>query len=135
MRILGHLRRDGRHWLAEMPALDGMTQGRSRTDAVRMAANWAESLIGRRGVSVTAEAGPGNTFHVRCSDPAALVGLLLRRRREQAGLSLAEVAHRLGSSSRNAYARYEQGAAMPSVTKLDELLAAVAPDHDLLVGV
>jgi hypothetical protein len=135
MRILGHLRRDGRHWLADMPALDGMTQGRSRAEAVRMAADWAESLIGRTGVHVTAEAGTGDAFHIRCTDAAALVGLLLRRRREQAGLSLADVAHRLGASSRNAYARYEQGGAMPSVTKLDELLAAVAPDHDLLVGV
>ncbi len=135
MRILGHLRRDGRHWLADMPALDGMTQGRSRAGGGTHGGRLGGILIGRRGVSVTAEAGPGDTFHVRCSDPAALVGLLLRRQREHAGLSLADVAHRLGASSRNAYARYEQGGAMPSVTKLDELLAAVAPDHDLLVGV
>jgi len=135
MRILGHLTRDGRHWLAELPALNGMTQGRSRKQVVAMAGDWVASLINSDAVTVQADPGPGDTFHVRCSDPAALVGLLLRRRRQAAGLSLADMADRLGSTSRNAYARYEHGDTMPSVEKLDQLLHAVAPGHDLLVGV
>jgi transcriptional regulator with XRE-family HTH domain len=47
---------------------------------------------------------------------------------------LAEAADRLGARSRNAYARYEQGRTVPTVAKLDELLKAVAPGRDLLVG-
>lgn len=39
---------------------------------------------------------------------------------------------RLGKRSKNAYARYEQGKAMPSVEKLDELLGAIAPDHRIV---
>jgi transcriptional regulator with XRE-family HTH domain len=62
-----------------------------------------------------------------------LIGLLLRRQRQKSGLSLAAVAERLGAKSRNAYARYEQGATAPTVEKLAELLQAIAPDSEILV--
>ena len=51
-----------------------------------------------------------------------MVSLLLQRKRELSGLSLAQVASRLGMKSRNTYARYEQGHSVPSVEKLNELL-------------
>ena len=59
--------------------------------------------------------------------------MLLRRQRECHGLTLSEVAERLGQSSRNAYARYEQGKAMPSVEKLEQLLTAIAPKQKLVL--
>jgi transcriptional regulator with XRE-family HTH domain len=46
---------------------------------------------------------------------------------------LRDVALRLGASSRNAYARYERGEAVPSLDKLDALLKAVSPGSDLVV--
>jgi len=49
-------------------------------------------------------------------------------------LSLADVAKMLGSSSRNAYASYEQGRTEPTLGKFRELLMAVAPDMALTVG-
>ena len=63
-----------------------------------------------------------------------MVSLLLRRQRQQSGLTLAQVAERLEAKSRNAYARYEQGVSVPTVDKLDELLRAIAPDRPILVG-
>ena len=60
------------------------------------------------------------------------LALLLRRQRERQGLTLAEAAERLGQSSRNAYARYEQGKAMPTLEKLEQLLQAVAPDQRIV---
>ena len=61
-----------------------------------------------------------------------MVRLLLRRQREKSGLSLADVANRLGAKSRNAYARYERGTSVPTIEKLDELLQAVSPDQDIV---
>jgi len=40
---------------------------------------------------------------------------------------------RLGAKSRNAYARYEHGASVPTIEKLDELLRAVSPDRDFVL--
>jgi transcriptional regulator with XRE-family HTH domain len=62
-----------------------------------------------------------------------LIRLLLQRRREMSGLSLGEVAQRLGAKSRNAYARYERGQAVPSLEKLDELLRAVSPGSEFVL--
>jgi transcriptional regulator with XRE-family HTH domain len=62
-----------------------------------------------------------------------MISLLLRRQRQKSGLSLKQAAERLGAKSRNAYARYEQGVAVPTVAKLDELLKAIAPDRDIVV--
>jgi transcriptional regulator with XRE-family HTH domain len=62
-----------------------------------------------------------------------MIRLLLQRQRQKSGLSLAEVAHRLGAKSRNAYARYEQGVSVPTIEKLDELLRAIAPDREIVV--
>jgi transcriptional regulator with XRE-family HTH domain len=45
--------------------------------------------------------------------------------REKEGLSLSAAAKRLGASSRNAYARYEQGKSVPSLKKLADLIEAM----------
>lgn len=50
-------------------------------------------------------------------------------------VSLADVATRIGAKSRNADARYEQGTAFPTITKLAELFRAVDPDHELTLTV
>ena len=75
----------------------------------------------------------GLEFEIGASDPRPLIALVLRRQRARSGLSLAQVAARLGSTSRNSYARYEQGGSQPALDKLNELLRAVAPDCDLLL--
>ena len=63
-----------------------------------------------------------------------MVSLLLQRKREMSGLSLAQVASRLGMKSRNTYARYEKGNSVPSVEKLNELLNAVCPQTDIVIN-
>ncbi|MFT4572014.1 MAG: DNA-binding XRE family transcriptional regulator [Hyphomicrobiaceae bacterium] len=135
MLIEGRIVRDGRWFLAEMPLLEGLTQGRTRKEALAMAADWVASLAPVDGVQVSTRMLKGDRFAVECDPPEALVALVLRRRREAAGLSLAEVAARMGAKSRNTYARYEQGVSLPSVTKLAELIRAVDPGHDLALTV
>lgn len=133
MRFEGKLTRDGRFWLAEIPLLDAMTQGRSRREALEMIADWMETMVNRK--DFRAEVHPRNRteFEVSGSNAAAMTALLLRRRREASGASLREVASRLGATSRNAYARYERGDAVPTVDKLDELLKAASPGDDFVI--
>jgi len=82
---------------------------------------------------VQIHAGGGSDFDVSSDDSRAMIRLLLQRQRQKSGLTLAQVAQRLGARSRNAYARYEQGVSVPTVAKLDELLRAIAPGRDLVV--
>jgi len=131
MKIAGRLVKDGRWWLAEMPILDGLTQGKTRTEALAMASDWITTMAADTGMVLTVTEASGDRFFVSADRLDALVGLVLRRKREASGLSLADVARRLGMTSRNAYARYERGGASPSIAKLAELLHAVDPSHEL----
>lgn len=133
MRFAGRVLKVGRHWAVEVPILGVVSQGRTKTDAYEMIADSIESLAGKRGFRIRVHRGKREYFEIDSSDQATLVALLLRRARTKAGLTLADVARRLGAKSHNAYARYEQGRAIPTVQKLTELFSAVSPDRDLVL--
>jgi hypothetical protein len=133
MRFEGKVTRDGRFWLAEIPLLDAITQGRTRREALEMICDWLETMVNRKEFKARVHAGTKNEFEISGTDAAAMTALLLRRRREASGASLRDVASRLGASSRNAYARYERGDAVPTVDKLDALLKAASPDGDFVI--
>jgi Helix-turn-helix. len=126
MRFEGQLRRDGKFWLAEVPILDAMTQGRSRKEALAMIVAWVETMVDRPAFRAEVHARRTPEFELSGSDATAMTALLLRRRRQVSGASLADIAERLGSTSRNAYARYERGDTVPTIEKLDELLRATS---------
>jgi hypothetical protein len=134
MRFSGRAWKDGATWLVEVPALDVMTQGRTKRDALAMIADAVEGFVDRPGFRAEVHVGDGGAIEVGSANAAALTALLLRRRRQASGLTLAEVAARLGASSHNAYARYEQGRAVPTVEKLVELLSVVDDEHDVVIG-
>ncbi len=132
MRFEGRLWKDGQHWLVEVPALNALTQGRSREEAYEMIKDLVETMADKPGFEVTVSSGAGDVFELGANEVRTLVALLLRRQREKSGVTLAEAAERLHQKSRNAYARYEQGRAVPTVEKLEELLRAVAPGREIV---
>lgn len=133
MRLAGRAFRSGRFWAVEVPILDVSTQGRSLAHALAMIADAIESLLPQKGFRASIFPGRDGAFEVGGNDDAALTALLLRRARVRAGLSLAQVAHRLGAKSINAYARYEQGRSVPSVAQLSRLYAAVGLAADFVL--
>ena len=133
MRFHGSIYRDGKFWLAEIPMLDAMTQGATRKEAFIMVEDLLKSLANRSGFTVEVHPGKRGHFEISSPDTRTMTSLLLRRQRERSGLSLAEVAKRLGAKSRNTYARYERGTSAPTLEKLNELLQAVSPGQDLVL--
>ena len=134
MRFSGKIYKYGKYWLAEIPILDLMTQGRTKREAYEMVADMLDTMVNQKDFEITVFKGKKDTFEVGSSDAKYFVRLLLQRKRELSGLSLSQVASRLGMSSRNTYARYEQGKSVPSVEKLNDLLHAVCPDTDIVIG-
>ncbi len=133
MRFVGRVFRAGKYWAIVIPILDIATQGRTRKEAYEMIADAVECLVNKKGFKVRTYGTTGETFEIGASDQSALTALLLRRMRQKAGLSLEEVAARLGSKSPNSYARYEQGRTVPSVEKFAELFSAVAPNREYVI--
>ena len=134
MRFSGKIYKDGKFWLAVIPILDLMTQGRTKREAYEMVADMLDTMVNQKDFEITVFKGKKDTFEVGSSDAKYFVRLLLQRKRELSGLSLSQVASRLGMSSRNTYARYEQGKSVPSVEKLNDLLRAVCPETDIVIG-
>ena len=133
MRFQGSLTRDGKWWLVEVPLFDAMSQGRTRKEAMEMIADWFVTMADQEGFSVEVRSTGKDDFEIGSDDVRTMIRLLLSRQRQKSGLTLAQVAQRLDAKSRNAYARYEQGASVPTIEKLDELLRAIAPDRQLVV--
>ena len=125
MRFSGKVVRVGRFWHIEVPDLNVRTQGHTKKEAYEMIADAIESLVDRDGFQVGVYPGHGDYFEIDANDQATLFAFFLRQQRESSGVRLTEAARRLGQSSPNAYARYEQGKSVPTIAKLDELLAAV----------
>ena len=134
MRFSGKVYKDGKFWLAEIPILDAMTQGHTRKEAFEMAADMLETMVNKEGFQAQIFKRSNGEFEVGSIDSRSMISLLLQRKRELSGLSLSQVAERLGASSRNAYARYEQGRSVPTIEKLNELLGAVCPNTEIVIN-
>lgn len=134
MRFSGKVFKDGDYWLAEIPILDIMTQGHTEKESYNMALDAIKSLINKNDFKVELYKGKNGDFEISSPDSKSLISLLLQRKRELSGLSLSQVAARLGATSRNSYARYEKGNTMPTLGKLSELLRAVDPGADFVIN-
>ncbi len=133
MRFAGRVFKSGRYWAIEVPILTVVSQGRTKKEAFEMIADAIETLVNQPQFKIRVFPGKGEYFEIGASDESTLTAFLLRRERTKSGLTLAQVARKLGSKSINTYARYEQGRSVPTVPKLSELLSAVAPSKDFVV--
>ncbi len=87
MRFSGQICKDGKFWLAEIPILELMTQGRTEREAYEMVADMLESMVNREGFRIEVFRGSDNRFEVGSSETRHMIGLLLQRKREISGLS------------------------------------------------
>ena len=133
MRLSGRVFKVGKSWAIEVPILGVVTQGHTKKEAYEMIADAIESLVNKKGFKVEVYPGKGDYFELGFPDLSTLTAFLLRRQRMKHGLTLMEVANRLGSKSHNTYARYEQGKSIPTIEKFNKLLSALSPDNDFVL--
>ncbi len=134
MRFSGKVFKDGNFWLAEIPILDIITQGHTKQESYDMALDVVKSMVNKDDFNAEIYKGDDGNFEIASPDSKALISLLLQRKREISGLSLSQVATKLGFASKNSYARYEKGQTMPTLGKLSELLRAVDPNTDIVIN-
>ena len=133
MRLAGRVFKAGKSWAIEVPILGVVTQGYTKKEAYEMIADAIESLVNKKGFKVEVYPGKGDYFELGSADLSTLTAFLLRRQRMKRGLTLVEVANRLGAKSHNTYARYEQGKSIPTIEKFNKLLSALSPDNDFVL--
>ncbi len=135
MMFEGRIWKSGKHWIAEIPGLDYLTQGKSYKDALAMAKDIVESGIGRRDFKVKIKSISNDTFVVVANNSKLIVAHMLKRLRQKHGLTVREVSKRMGSSSPNTFGAYEQGKAAPTLEKLEELLSAIHSGHSVILKI
>ena len=137
MMLPGQISKSGPYYATLLECLGAYGQGRTRKAACDALAaevlEYAADTAPLAGFEVTVTDDGDVTCYVTSNDPVRLLSLLLRRQRELNDMSLADVATEMGAKSRNSWAQYEQGRVDPSMTKLGELLAVVAPELTLAV--
>ena len=140
MELEGRIWRNKNHWLIEVPSLNVMTQGETRDEALKMAADavleyleyYFESSVDEN-LEVTVNDYTKSVIGITSTNNKLLLALSLRRQREKSGLTVREVSERMGSNSPNAYAQYERGRTRISLDQYEKLLQAANPfQHSLL---
>ena len=129
MKIEGKLEKKAgeKLWGVDISAIGIFTQGRTKKDACEMAKEAIELVVDLDGFKVTIEPGQNNDFFIIPNNIGPILAMILRQKRIYNGLSIRDVASRLGQSSSNSYGRYENGKSIPTIEKFDELLAAIDP--------
>ena len=134
MEMEGKIWKDGKFWLIDVPALDAMTQGKTRKEALamledlvfEMTLSYFKEAVGKDFVVVIIDY-KKSAVGVTANDNQLLLALSLRRQREKSVSTVREASKRLGSTSPNAYVQYERGRTSISVDKYEELLMAANP--------
>ncbi len=135
MRIEGKLVKSGKWWAVEIPLLLVHTQGKTKKEAYKMAADAVKSIIDEKGFKVTISEGSDDTFSIGSNNDSQLMALALKQQRADHHLSVRDVARRLGSNSPSAYNRYEQAKVKPSLDKFSQLLKAIDPRLEPVIKV
>lgn len=137
MEIEATLKKDGKFWLIEIPALDAMTQGKTRKEALSMTEDLVHEMIisyfpdSNKGLKITIIDRSANVLGISSNNNRLMLALSLRRQREKSGLTVREASKKLGSESPNAYAQYERGKIGISLDKYETLLYAANPRTEL----
>ena len=134
MKFQGKAFKNGKFWLADIPFLELMTQGRTKKELLLMVEDLFVTLADKKGFEVYVKSSRDGVLEIGSNDNKVMIGLLLKRQRQLNNLTVQEMAERLGSSSKNAYARYEQGKSLPSIDKLQKLLSATGSVSDVVIS-
>ncbi len=132
----GRLNKEGRWWIIEVPDLDLMTQGRTKEDAYEMLVDLLQTATNGDGFRPDIARFRNNTFLLRGRDEQSekdLIALLLKRQRARAGLSLTDMMRLLDAKSKNTYARYEHGEAVPSPIMMEKILGVMGLTFEMRV--
>lgn len=136
MELGGNLWKSGKFWLIEVPAIEVMTQGLSRKEALNMIKDAIEGLVDcyfpneAEGFSVSVKDYKKGIIGVSSSNNSLMLAFSLKRQREMSKSTVREVSKRLGSNYPNAYARYEKGRTRISLDQYERLLHAVNPQQN-----
>lgn len=135
MYFAGHLKKDGKFWMIEVPDLDIATQGRTQKEALAMIADVIELATDSPGFKVKIISKGKREFVVTANNVSKLIALFMKRQRQSHGLTIRQVASAMNYKAHGAYAQYERGTSSPGIETLEKFVTAINPDAILRLSV
>ena len=136
MKLKGKLKKDGKFWLIEVPVLSAITQGRTKKEDFEMIEeyiiNMSEEYFSKT-LKLNITKLINNEFEIETNNTILLTALVLRSLRVSQDLTIKAISEKLGYSSVNGYAQYEQSKRELSCHKLSEMLSVLNPKVKLLI--
>lgn len=141
MELEGRIWKSKNHWLVKVAALDIMTQGETREEALFMIKDaikeymkyYFESEV--KGLRIKVNEYTKTIIGITANNNKLLLALSLRKQREKSGSTVREASERLGSKSPNSYAQYEKGRTRISLDQYEKLLYAANPQQTRVIRV
>lgn len=137
LKFEGKLSKANKYWAVSVQALDIYTQGKTKKDALDMIREAISLSMGLKKSFIKAQTIGNDRFVLssrKTKDDKFLMALMLKNQRAKHGLSLREVADRLGVS-KHAYAQYEQGRALPSIAKVEEYIRVMNKNAHVVLNI
>lgn len=125
----GKIWKDKNYWLVEVSALDLMTQGKTKKEALEMIQDAISALLNKK-IKLDLPVVKDGSFAISSKDINALFSLFLKRQRMKHGLTIREVTKKMKAASPTAYAQYESGKVSPSIGQIQKLLQVVGASKD-----
>jgi predicted RNase H-like HicB family nuclease len=134
MRLLGKLTKYKKSWLAEIPALNQMSSGKTKKAALSMLKEALELLIEEYKLSpckfsITLK--KDNIIFLDTDNSASILGLALRRMRQNR--TQKEMCQILQYKSIYAYQQYESGKREPTLSMATKLLKATNSSAEIVL--
>lgn len=138
MLLEGKFHRVGKNWIAEIPLLSTTVSHpkieHTSDDSCKTSLIAVMKEISHQNNLDLEFIPKGEHFFIKVKDIDSLLPIILKRARLARGLSMGDVTKRLGYSSRNSYAQYEYGKTKLTFSKYLELMQAINPDLNLVLG-
>jgi predicted RNase H-like HicB family nuclease len=128
MILPGIITKEDGFWIAECAALDAMTQGRTKKEALQMLLDWVQTALDDPSFSIDLREVSKGALHLTFEDPRRIVGLIIERARESAGMTYEEVAFKVGLKNRSGIKSMTLGKHDHRFSKLLSTLNAVGYD-------
>lgn len=126
MKLSGNYYKSGKFWLSEIPVINMMDQGKTKTECLRMMKSGVESLINIPAFKCEVQDLGEGEFVLSSQDVKTLACFVLRRLREAEGLTIRELALQLGMKSHTEYARHESGKTAMTMETFNRYVQAIS---------
>ncbi|HEY8279369.1 MAG TPA: helix-turn-helix transcriptional regulator [Bdellovibrionota bacterium] len=128
MRIEGKVWKDGKFWVAALPVLEFSTQALKASEVEMMMVDAVRTAMDDSRLQVKFLKASQDVWVLEFEEAKDFVVFFLKQLRLQQGLSIEEVARRLGFRSRASYFQYEVGRREPSIGQFESIVKAMSQD-------